>query len=168
MGFAADAVEVAVLQLIGIEQVAVPDARRVIADAQVARRVAHHAGGERPDPPEGLLTTVAWGVDGRVDYALEAAVFVTGAAVQWLRDGLGIIDEAAETEALAAGLDTNDGVYFVPALTGLGSPWWDPYARVSIVGTSSGTPSYGSGKNSGVGRIIRAFRGTSRPKARRS
>ncbi len=72
-------------------------------------------------------------------YALEAAIFVTGAAVQWLRDGLGIIDEAAETEALAASLDSNDGVYFVPALTGLGSPHWDPYARGTIVGLTRGS-----------------------------
>ena len=67
-------------------------------------------------------------------YALEAAIFVTGAAVQWLRDGLGIIEAAAETEALAASLAANDGVYFVPALTGLGSPHWDPYARGTITG----------------------------------
>ena len=72
----------------------------------------------RPTRSEGLLTTVAWGVGDRVDYALEAAIFVTGAAVQWLRDGLGIIDAADETEALARSLDSNDGVYFVPALTG--------------------------------------------------
>jgi glycerol kinase len=91
------------------------------------------------DPGEGLLTTVAWGLDGRVDYALEAAVFVTGAAVQWLRDGLGIIGEAAETEGLAASLDSNDDVYFVPALTGLGSPHWDPYARGTLVGLTRGT-----------------------------
>ena len=75
----------------------------------------------------------------RSTYALEAAIFVTGAAVQWLRDGLGIIDEAAETEALAASLESNDGVYFVPALTGLGSPHWDPYARGTIVGLTRGT-----------------------------
>ena len=67
-------------------------------------------------------------------YALEASIFVTGAAVQWLRDGLGVIADAAETEALAASLDANDGVYFVPALTGLGSPHWDPHARGTIVG----------------------------------
>jgi glycerol kinase len=71
-------------------------------------------------------------------YALEAAIFVTGAAVQWLRDGLQIIETAAETEALAASLDSNDGVYFVPALTGLGSPHWDPYARGTIVGLTRG------------------------------
>jgi glycerol kinase len=72
-------------------------------------------------------------------YALEAAIFVTGAAVQWLRDGLGIIGEAGETEALAAGLDGNDGVHFVPALTGLGSPHWDPYARGTITGLTRGS-----------------------------
>ena len=99
-----------------------------------------NTGSEAPEPREGLLTTVAWGLgDGPVDYALEAAVFVTGAAVQWLRDGLGIIADAAETEALAASLDSNDDVYFVPALTGLGSPHWDPYARGTIVGLTRGT-----------------------------
>ncbi len=94
---------------------------------------------EAPAAQEGLLTTVAWGLGDETDYALEAAVFVTGAAVQWLRDGLGIISEAAETEALAASLDSNDDVYFVPALTGLGSPHWDPYARGTIVGLTRGT-----------------------------
>src|SRR6202035_2390112 len=69
---------------------------------------------------------------------LEAAIFVTGAAVQWLRDGLGIIEHAAETEALAGSLEGNDGVYFVPALTGLGSPHWDPDARGTIVGLTRG------------------------------
>jgi glycerol kinase len=101
--------------------------------------VLENAGGAAPPPAEGLLTTVAWGVDGRVDYALEAAIFVTGAAVQWLRDGLGIIGQAAESEALAESLDGNDGVYFVPALTGLGSPHWDPYARGTIVGLTRGS-----------------------------
>jgi len=101
--------------------------------------VLQNAGGELPEPAEGLLTTVAWGVGGRVDYALEAAIFVTGAAVQWLRDGLGIIQGAAETEELARSLDTNDGVYLVPAFTGLGSPHWDPYARGTIVGLTRGT-----------------------------
>ncbi len=95
-----------------------------------------------PQPPpvsEGLLGTVAWGLGDEVAYALEASIFVTGAAVQWLRDGLGIIEAAAETEALAASLDSNDGVYFVPALTGLGSPHWDPYARGTIVGLTRGS-----------------------------
>jgi glycerol kinase len=84
------------------------------------------------------LTTIAWGVDSRVDYALEAAIFVTGSAVQWLRDGLGIIDKASDTEELARSLTANDGVYFVPALTGLGAPHWDPYARGTIVGLTRG------------------------------
>ena len=98
-----------------------------------------NAGSEAPEPGDGLLTTVAWGVGEETDYALEAAVFVTGAAVQWLRDGLGIIDSAAETEDLAGALEGNDGVYFVPALTGLGSPYWDPYARGTIIGLTRGS-----------------------------
>jgi glycerol kinase len=101
--------------------------------------VLENVGGGRPAPAEGLLTTVAWGVGDRVDYALEAAIFVTGAAVQWLRDGLGVIKTAGENEALARSLDSNDGVFFVPALTGLGSPHWDPYARGTIVGLTRGT-----------------------------
>jgi glycerol kinase len=92
-----------------------------------------------PVAPPGLLTTVAWGIGQRLVYALEAAIFVTGAGVQWLRDGLGIIDTAADTQGLAESLDSNDGVYFVPALTGLGSPHWDPYARGTIVGLTRGT-----------------------------
>jgi glycerol kinase len=98
-----------------------------------------NTGATPPRPPDGLLATVAWGLEEEVTYALEASIFVTGAAVQWLRDGLGIIDEAGETEALAASLDANDGVYFVPALTGLGSPHWDPYARGTIVGLTRGS-----------------------------
>ncbi|HWX51699.1 MAG TPA: glycerol kinase GlpK [Solirubrobacteraceae bacterium] len=91
------------------------------------------------EPPQGLLTTLAWGIGSSTTYALEASIFVTGAAVQWLRDGLQIIGEAAETEALAASLQSNDGVYFVPALTGLGSPHWDPDARGTIVGLTRGS-----------------------------
>ena len=98
-----------------------------------------NAGDAPPTAPEGLLATVAWGIGQRTVYALEAAIFVTGAAVQWLRDGLGIIDDARETEAMAASLEGNDGVYFVPALTGLGSPHWDPYARGTIVGLTRGS-----------------------------
>jgi glycerol kinase len=97
-----------------------------------------NTGAEVPEPGEGLLATVAWGLGGEVVYALEAAVFVTGAAVQWLRDGLRLITHASETEALAASLNGNDDVYFVPALTGLGSPHWDPYARGTIVGLTRG------------------------------
>ena len=98
-----------------------------------------NAGARPPAPQPGLLTTVAWAIGDHTTYALEAAIFVTGAAVQWLRDGLGLIEQAAETEALAVSLDGNDGVYFVPALTGLGSPHWDPYARGTIVGLTRGT-----------------------------
>ncbi len=94
-----------------------------------------------PAPSEGLLTTVAWdlGDKGGFAYALEGAVFVTGAAIQWLRDGLGIIGSAAEIEPLAASVSDTDGVFVVPAFTGLGSPWWDPYARGTIVGITRGT-----------------------------
>ena len=96
-----------------------------------------------PEPVEGLLTTVAWSL-GAVDatstsYALEGAIFVTGAAVQWLRDGLEIIDDAAETGPLAESVPDTGGVVLVPAFTGLGSPWWDPYARGAIVGITRGT-----------------------------
>ncbi len=102
--------------------------------------VLQNTGWTPPDPPPGLLSTVAWQIgQGRLCYALEAAVFVTGAAVQWLRDGLGIIHQAAETEELASSLQANDGVYFVPALTGLGSPHWDPGARGTIVGLTRGS-----------------------------
>jgi len=98
-----------------------------------------NAGSEAPAPTEGLLTTVACAPGEEALYALEASIFVTGAAVQWLRDGLGVIEEAGESEALAASLDGNDGVFFVPALTGLGSPHWDPYARGTIVGLTRGS-----------------------------
>src|SRR5918911_2695918 len=87
-----------------------------------------------------LLTTIAWGLgDEPVEYALEGAIFITGAAVQWLRDGLGIIESAEETEELAASLDSNDDVYFVPGLVGLGAPHWDSYARGTIVGLTRGS-----------------------------
>jgi glycerol kinase len=92
-----------------------------------------------PQPAPGLLATVAWRIGSATTYALEASIFVTGAAVQWLRDGLQIIDTAADTESLAASLTSNEGVYFVPALTGLGSPHWDPHARGTIVGLTRGS-----------------------------
>jgi glycerol kinase len=101
--------------------------------------VLQNTGSKRPPTAPGLLGTVAWGIGARLDYALEASIFVTGAAVQWLRDGLNIIGTAAETEPLAASLKSNDGVYFVPALTGLGSPHFDPYARGAIVGLTRGS-----------------------------
>ncbi len=102
--------------------------------------VLMNAGTTCPPPVEGLLTTVGWTLaDGTTSYALEGAIFVTGAAIQWLRDGLGIIEDAAEIGPLAAECETTGGVYFVPAFTGLGSPWWDPYARGTITGLTRGT-----------------------------
>lgn len=98
-----------------------------------------NVGAEPPAPSDGLLGTVAWGAFGEVAYAYEASVFVAGAAVQWLRDGLGLLKLAGETEQLARSLDGNDGVYFVPALTGLGSPHFDPAARGAIMGLTRGT-----------------------------
>jgi glycerol kinase len=106
--------------------------------------VLMNVGDRCPDPVDGLLTTVAWTIPGQsgdhvTHYALEGAIFVTGAAVQWLRDGLGIIGSADELEALALQCDSTDGVVFVPAFTGLGSPWWDPHARGTILGITRGT-----------------------------
>jgi glycerol kinase len=102
--------------------------------------VLMHTGNERVHSQEKLLTTIAWGIgDEPVEYALEGAIFITGAAVQWLRDGLGIIKQAAETEALARSLASNEGVYFVPALAGLGAPHWDPFARGTLLGLTRGT-----------------------------
>ena len=96
--------------------------------------------GDRPVVPErNLLATVAWRIDGRTEYALEGSVFIAGAVVQWLRDGLGIIREAREIERLAASVPDSGGVVFVPAFAGLGAPHWDPYARGTIVGISRGT-----------------------------
>ncbi len=87
----------------------------------------------------GLLTTIAWGIDGAVDYALEGSIFITGAAIQWLRDGLQIINHASETGPLAAQVEDNGGVYLVPAFVGLGAPYWDPYARGLLIGITRGT-----------------------------
>jgi glycerol kinase len=88
---------------------------------------------------EGLLTTVAYSDADGVRYALEGSIFVTGAAIQWLRDGLGLLGSAAEAGPLAGSVQDTGGVYFVPALVGLGAPWWDPYARGTIVGITRGT-----------------------------
>jgi glycerol kinase len=102
--------------------------------------VLTNLGPKLPDPVEGLLTTIAWSLaPGDVTYAMEGAIFVTGAAIQWMRDGLGIIADAAETGPLAASVPDTGGVFVVPAFTGLGSPWWDPYARGTIVGITRGT-----------------------------
>jgi glycerol kinase len=98
-----------------------------------------NTGQERPQSGPGLLTTIACDATGGAAYALEGAIFIAGAAVQWLRDGLGVIAEAAETEGLAASLESNEGVYFVPALVGLGAPNWEPRARGTIVGLTRGT-----------------------------
>ncbi len=97
-----------------------------------------YAGDERPHAPPGILTTIGCDATGAPAYALEAAIFIAGAAVQWLRDGLGVVAQAGETEALAAGLESNEGVYFVPALVGLGAPVWEPHARGTIVGLTRG------------------------------
>jgi glycerol kinase len=86
-----------------------------------------------------LLTTIAWKIGGEVTYALEGSVFVAGAAIQWLRDGIGIIKTAAETEELAVSVPSSGGVYMVPALTGLGAPYWDMNARGTITGLTRGT-----------------------------
>ena len=98
-----------------------------------------NAGTTRPKGGGGLLTTVACDASGDPVYALEAAIFIAGAAVQWLRDGLQILERAADSEAMAASLTANDGVYFVPALVGLGAPHWAPDARGTIVGLTRGT-----------------------------
>jgi glycerol kinase len=99
-----------------------------------------NVGTQCPLPSEGMLTTVAWDLgDGQPVYALEGAIFVTGAAVQWLRDGLGIISSADEIGELAESVTDSNGVFVVPAFTGLGTPWWDPYARGTIVGITRGT-----------------------------
>ena len=96
--------------------------------------------GEKPVLGEGVLTTLAWQIKGQnPQYAMEGSIFVAGAAVQWLRDGLGIIKKAREIEQLAASVPDTGGVYFVPALVGLGAPYWDPYARGIIVGLTRGT-----------------------------
>jgi glycerol kinase len=104
-----------------------------------------NAGPERPPAPEGLLVSCAWDLGahadparGRVAYALEGSTFVSGAAIQWLRDGLGIISAASDVGPLAASVPDSGGVTFVPALTGLGSPWWDPDARGIITGLTRG------------------------------
>ena len=86
----------------------------------------------------GLLTTIAWGIDDKVEYALEGSVFISGALIQWLRDELGIIESAQQTEEMARQVADTAGVYIVPAFTGLGAPYWDPYARGTIVGLTRG------------------------------
>jgi glycerol kinase len=102
--------------------------------------VLMNVGDTCPEPTEGMLTSVAWQLsDGTIAYALEGAVFVTGAAIQWLRDGLGLIASSADIGPLASSVTDNGGVYIVPAFVGLGSPFWDPYARGTILGITRGS-----------------------------
>ncbi len=98
-----------------------------------------NTGEQAVESKSGLLTTIAWGVDGKVEYALEGSIFIAGAAVQWLRDGLKLIATAPESEALASQVPDTDGVYVVPAFAGLGAPYWDMYARGAVFGLTRGT-----------------------------
>ncbi|MCP4035942.1 MAG: glycerol kinase GlpK [bacterium] len=98
-----------------------------------------NTGSDAPTSKSGLVTTLAWGLGGKVEYALEGSIFVAGAAVQWLRDGLGLVKDAAETEAAARAVSDTGGVYLVPAFTGLGAPYWDERARGALVGITRGT-----------------------------
>ncbi len=109
--------------------------------------VVLNTGSEAVASKNRMLTTVAYRIDGHVSYALEGSIFIAGAAVQWLRDGLKLIKSAADTEALAAGLESNRGVYLVPAFTGLGAPYWNPHARGAVFGLT---------RNSGPADLARA------------
>lgn len=98
-----------------------------------------NTGEEAVTSHSGLLTTIAWGIDGKVEYALEGSIFIAGAAIQWLRDGLKILDSAPDSEYYAGKVEDTDGVYVVPAFAGLGAPYWDMYARGAIFGLTRGT-----------------------------
>lgn len=99
--------------------------------------------GDKPVYSEnGLLTTIAWGLDGKVNYALEGSIFVCGAAIQWLRDEMEIINNSPESERMALAVEDNGGVYVVPAFVGLGAPYWDPYARGAVLGLTRGSNKY--------------------------
>lgn len=98
-----------------------------------------NTGSEVVQSQNNLLSTIGWQLDGKTTYALEGSIFIGGAVIQWLRDGLGLVHHSADSEALAASVADNGGVYFVPALTGLGAPHWDPYARGTITGITRGT-----------------------------
>ncbi|MGB1247555.1 MAG: glycerol kinase GlpK [Chitinophagales bacterium] len=98
-----------------------------------------NTGSEKVKSKAGLLTTIAWGLDGKVTYALEGSVFIAGAAIQWLRDGLKLIENAADSETFAQDIENTGGVYVVPAFAGLGAPYWDMYARGAIFGLTRGT-----------------------------
>ncbi|MDO5491846.1 MAG: FGGY-family carbohydrate kinase, partial [Bacillota bacterium] len=96
--------------------------------------------GERIVPSEhGLLNTIAWGLNGKVTYAMEGSVFVSGATMQWLRDGIHLIDDVGRSAAICRSMESTDGVYLVPAFAGLGAPYWDPYARGALLGLTRGT-----------------------------
>jgi len=97
-----------------------------------------NTGEKAVDSKKGLLTTIAWGIDGKVQYALEGSVFIAGAAIQWLRDEMRMIKDASDTEEYALAVEDTNGVYLVPAFVGLGAPYWDPYARGTIVGLTRG------------------------------
>jgi glycerol kinase len=98
-----------------------------------------NTGTEAVPSTHGLLTTIAWEIDGRTEYALEGSVFIAGAAIQWLRDGLKLIDDAADSEYYARKVEDTGGVFVVPAFAGLGAPYWDMYARGAIFGLTRGT-----------------------------
>ena len=98
-----------------------------------------NTGVDAPVSETGLLTTIGWSLDGRVEYALEGSIFVAGSAVQWLRDGIGLIESASDSEALATSVDDTAGVYMVPAFVGLGAPYWDERARGALLGITRGT-----------------------------
>lgn len=99
--------------------------------------------GEKPVfSDNGLLTTIAWGLDGKINYALEGSIFVAGAAIQWLRDEMRLIDSSEDSEYMANKVPDTNGCYVVPAFTGLGAPHWDPYARGTIVGITRGVSKY--------------------------
>ena len=97
-----------------------------------------NTGDEPVSSKNGLVTTIAWGLDGKITYALEGSIFVAGAAIQWLRDELKLISSAAETEDLCKEVPDTCGVYLVPAFVGLGAPYWDPYARGALTGLTRG------------------------------
>ncbi len=97
-----------------------------------------NTGEEMVPSKNGLLTTIAWGIDGKIEYALEGSIFVAGASIQWLRDELRLIDNAKDTEYFASQVKDTNGVYMVPAFVGLGAPYWDMYARGAIVGLTRG------------------------------
>lgn len=91
---------------------------------------------------DGLLTTIAWGIGDRINYVLEGSVFICGAAIQWLRDGLRLLESAADSEYMASKVPDSGGVYVIPAFVGLGAPYWDPYARGAIFGLTRATTKY--------------------------